>query len=252
VTRDPPSAAACASAWIQASPLLRRGRPQGTRSSRTQARDRRWRGYCTLWKSSSDAESAGFHEGGSPGPAPPRRSGRRNAMRLPGPWAASRSPPVRDPASLIMGSAPFPLAPERPPDRSTSVRSSAMPCGFGGKPQPHDAGRSSGDRLGRTVRRGLLPGTAVARASVNAPLLPFVLAVPGLHGQSIARPAPASIASPHRRNGARVVVCDLVPPGRCLASHERVPAEELLRTSGTADARALTLSALRVWATRGL
>ena len=64
--------------------------------------------------------------------------------------------------------------------------------GFTAKPQPRDTGRSSGDRLGRTVGLVLRRRAAPARASVSAPLLPLLLAVSGLDGHSIARPVPAS------------------------------------------------------------
>jgi hypothetical protein len=89
-------------------------------------------------------------------------------------------------------------------------RNSATPCGSRGNRTATRCHRSSGDRLGRTVRLGLLPRAAATRASLSAPLLPLFLAVPGLHGQYIARPAPAPTASP-RGNPARVVVGQLVP-----------------------------------------
>jgi hypothetical protein len=96
---------------------------------------------------------------------------------------------------LIVGGTPFPVGLERPPDRSRAVCSSALPRGFSGRPQPCDAGRSSGDRLGRTVRLVLPRQAVVARASVGPPLPPLFPAVPGLHGHFIA-PSPGSAPAP--------------------------------------------------------
>ena len=83
--------------------------------------------------------------------------------------------------------------------------------GFNAKPQARDTGRSSGDRLGRTVRLVLRRRAAVARASVSAPLLPLFLAVPGLDGHLIARPAPASTEH-HRTPGTMPAWSSVTPP----------------------------------------
>jgi hypothetical protein len=102
-------------------------------------------------------------------------------------------------------------------------RNSATPCGSAGNRKSPTVVAHWVTELGRTVWLGLLPRAAAARASVSAPLLPLFLAVPGLHGQFIARAAPASAASPHRSNRAPRGHRQCTPPPRRIA-RDRAPA----------------------------
>ena len=80
--------------------------------------------------------------------------------------------------------------------------------GFQPKPQARDTGRSSGDRLGRTLTRVVVASAAARRATVLVHLFPLFPAVSGLlHGHHIARIAPLQ----HHRTRQ-----DLCPPDRDL------------------------------------
>jgi hypothetical protein len=129
-------------------------------------------------------------------------SGRRNAMRLPAPRSTYRRPPVPDRPPQPSGERHFPWRLIRPPDRSdcTAVRlCHAVSVGNSNRTTPviH---RVTG--WGATAGHGVWRRAAATRASVSAVFLPLFLAVPGLDGHSIARPAPAS-HTPHRTTGLR-------------------------------------------------